>query len=138
MGLPERLRCYVDRGYKGHGVTGTEVFISGQRRGLTPTIRRELRRRSAIEPVIGHQKSENRLDRNFLRGAFGDVANALLAGLGYNLRAILRKLRFLFAWILAVLGLWNGVGNLKIAMAELQGIVMPPNSQVRSPAPMAA
>ena len=92
-------RCYVDRGYKGHGVTKTQVFISGQRRGITPTIKKELRRRSGVEPVIGHQKNEGRLDRNFLRGEFGDKANALMAGIGYNLRAILRKLRLLFAWL---------------------------------------
>ncbi len=38
-------RCYVDRGYRGHGVTGTAVFLSGQRRGVTPTIKKELKRR---------------------------------------------------------------------------------------------
>ena len=95
-------RAYVDRGYKGHGVTDTQVFISGQRRGITPTIKKELRRRSAVEPIIGHQKSEGRLDRNFLRGVFGDKANALLAGIGHNLRAILRRLRIFFVWILVV------------------------------------
>ena len=50
-------RCYVDRGYQGHGVSGdTAVFVAGRRRGITPTIRRELRRRSAIEAMIGHMK----------------------------------------------------------------------------------
>ncbi|MBF0612984.1 MAG: IS5 family transposase [Magnetococcales bacterium] len=101
-------RCYVDKGYKGHGVTATQVFISGQRRGITPTIRKELRRRNGVVPVIGHQKREGRLDRNFLRGVFGDQANALMAGIGFNLRAILRKLRLLFALLLAMLGLWTG------------------------------
>jgi len=51
-------RAYVDRGYRGHGLDQSRVFISGQRRGVTPTIGRELRRRSAIEPVIGHMKSD--------------------------------------------------------------------------------
>jgi IS5 family transposase len=46
-------RGYVDRGYRGHGLDQRRIFISGQRRGITATIRRELRRRSAIEPVIG-------------------------------------------------------------------------------------
>lgn len=93
-------RAYVDRGYRGHGVTTTQVFISGQRRGMTPSIRKELRRRSAIEAAIGHQKNDGRLGRNFLRGWFGDQANALLCAIGTNLRCLLRWLKFLFAWIL--------------------------------------
>jgi IS5 family transposase len=44
----------VDRGYRGHGVSQTQVLISGTRRGLTPALKRMLRRRSAIEPEIGH------------------------------------------------------------------------------------
>ncbi|MBF0368978.1 MAG: hypothetical protein HQL52_05905 [Magnetococcales bacterium] len=55
-----------------------------------------------MEAVIGHQKVEGRLNRNFPQGVFGDKANTLLAGIGYNLRAVLRKLRLLFAWILAL------------------------------------
>ncbi|MEO5365657.1 MAG: hypothetical protein H7831_04775 [Magnetococcus sp. WYHC-3] len=47
-----------------------------------------------MEAVIAHQKTEGRLDRSFLRGVFGDKANVLLVDIGYNLRAILRKLRF--------------------------------------------
>jgi transposase, IS5 family len=85
-------RAYVDRGYRGHGLDHRRVFISGQRRGLTATIRRELRRRSAIEPLIGHMKTDGRLDRNFLAGARGDAINALLCGAGYNLRLILNYL----------------------------------------------
>jgi IS5 family transposase len=54
--VPER--CYVDRGYRGHGVESSSVFISGQRRGVTPTIKKELRRRSAVEPIIGHMKED--------------------------------------------------------------------------------
>ncbi|MEO5364885.1 MAG: hypothetical protein H7831_00710 [Magnetococcus sp. WYHC-3] len=52
-----------------------------------------------MEAVIGCQKTEGRLDRNFLRGVFGDKANALLVGIGYNLRAILRKLRLHFCLV---------------------------------------
>lgn len=122
-------RCFVDRGYKGHGVKDAEVFISGQRRGLTPTIRRELRRRSVVEPIIGHQKSEGRLDRNFLRGAFGDMANALLSGLGYNLRAILRKLRLLFVWILGVLGGLCGLALREITLPHPVGSLQARNPQ---------
>jgi hypothetical protein len=60
--------AFVDRGYRGHGVETTEVFISGQRRGMTPALRRDLRRRSAIEPAIGHMKTDGRLARCALKG----------------------------------------------------------------------
>ncbi len=88
-------RCYVDRGYRGHGVTKTKVFLSGQKRNVTPTIKKELKRRSAIEAVIGHQKTEGRLGWNRLRGVLGDKINALMAAIGYNLRLILKALSFL-------------------------------------------
>jgi IS5 family transposase len=93
-------RAYVDRGYRGHGLDHRHVFISGQRRGVTATIRRELRRRSAIEPLIGHMKTDGRLDRNFLAGARGDAINALLCGAGYNLRLVLSHLRRLLRALL--------------------------------------
>ena len=96
-------RAYVDRGYRGHGLDHRRVFISGQRRGMTPTIRRELRRRSAIEPVIGHMKSDGRLDRNFLAGARSDAINAMLCGAGYNLRLILNHLSRLLCALLSLL-----------------------------------
>lgn len=85
-------RCYVDRGYRGHGVTDSDVFSSGQRRNVSPTIKRELKLRSATEAVIGHQKTEGRLGWNQLRGLLGDKVNALMAAIGYNLRLILKIL----------------------------------------------
>ena len=60
----------------GHGLDHRPVFISGQRRVLTPTIRPGLRRRSAIESVIGHMKTDGHLDCNFLAGTRGDAINA--------------------------------------------------------------
>jgi transposase, IS5 family len=92
-------RAYVDRGYRGHDADKSRVFISGQKRGITPTIRRERRRRSAIEPVIGHMKSDGHLGRNFLHKTEGDAANVILAGAGHNLRL----LRAWLAWLLACL-----------------------------------
>ena len=89
-------RCYVDRGYRGHGIKDTDIFISGRKRGMTPQMKRELKRRSAIEPVIGHMKTEGKLDRNYLAGELGDKINALLCGAGHNIRIILRKLREMF------------------------------------------
>jgi IS5 family transposase len=96
-------RAYVDRGYRGHGLEHQRVFVSGQRRGVTPTIRRELRRRSAIEPMIGHMKTDGRFDRNFLAGTRGDAVNAVLCGAGYNLRLILNYLRSLLRALLQAL-----------------------------------
>ena len=97
-------RLFVDRGYRGHDHPHKErVFISGQRRGLTPTIRKELRRRSAIEPGIGHMKEDGRLGRNHLLGPLGDAINAILSGVGHNLRLLLSWLRSLFVLIIAVL-----------------------------------
>ncbi len=92
-------RAYVDRGYRGHDADRARVFVSGQKRGVTPTIRRERRRRAAIEPVIGHMKSDGHLGRNFLLGTEGDAANLVLAAAGHNLRL----LRAWLAWLLALL-----------------------------------
>ena len=97
-------RCYVDRGYQGHGVSGaTAVFVAGRRRGITPTIRRELRRRSAIEAMIGHMKLDGKLARNHLKGAVGDAVHALLCAAGHNLRLILRHLARLLRALLHLL-----------------------------------
>jgi IS5 family transposase len=100
----EADRIYVDQGYRGHDYAHKErVFITRQRRGLTPTIKRELRRRSAIEPMIGHMKADGRLGRNYLLGAAGDAINALLVAAGHNLRLILNWLRLCVAWLMAAL-----------------------------------
>ena len=101
-GTPPK-RAFVDRGYRGHGVEATEVFISGQRRGMTPALRRDLRRRSAIEPAIGHMKTDGRLARCALKGTLGDALHAVLCGCGHNIRMILAHLRALVAVILAAL-----------------------------------
>jgi IS5 family transposase len=69
-------RAYVDKGYRGHDTENPRrVFISGQKRGVFGVIKRELRRRSAIEPVIGHLKAEGHLGRCYLKGRAGDAAN---------------------------------------------------------------
>jgi IS5 family transposase len=59
----------VDRGCRGHGVETTRVLIRGTRRGITPLLARLLRQRSAIEPEIGHMKSDGRLARCPLKAA---------------------------------------------------------------------
>lgn len=87
---------FVDRGYKGHGVPEerSRVLISGTRK-LSYTLKRHLRRRSAVEPEIGHMKADGLLGRNFLKGMQGDAMNAILCGAGHNLRKILARLRAL-------------------------------------------
>jgi len=85
--------AFVDRGYRGHGVETVKVFISGARRGVTRTIAKLLRRRSAIEPMIGHMKIDGRLARCPLKGTTGDAIFAVLCGCGHNIRMILRHLR---------------------------------------------
>ena len=81
----------VDQGYRGHGYVGSasvHVVRSISKRAMR-ALRRMLKRRAAIEPTIGHLKSDNRLDRNYLIGRAGDRINAVLSAAGYNLRKLL-------------------------------------------------
>ena len=73
------------------------MWISGTKRGVTQAIERKLKRRNAVEPVIGHLRSDGRFGRNVLKGVEGDAMNALLCGAGHKLRKILRKLRLIYA-----------------------------------------
>ena len=73
-------------------------------RGITsPTIRREMRRRSGIEPVIGHLKEDGHLERNHLAGPQGDAINAILCAAGHNMRLLARWIRLLFALMVAII-----------------------------------
>lgn len=93
----------VDRGYRGHGALKTRVLISGTRRGLTPKLIADLRRRSAIEAEIGHMKTDGRLSRSPLKGTLGDALFAVLCGCGHNIRKILAHLRALLALIIGAI-----------------------------------
>jgi IS5 family transposase len=85
---------FVDRGYRGHSEEDATVYISGQKRGIKTTrVKQSLKRRQAIEPVIGHLKSDGHLGRNYLKGTQGDQINVMLSCAGHNLRLILRQLR---------------------------------------------
>lgn len=97
-------RAYVDKGYRGHHAQNARrVFISGQKRGVFGVIKRELRRRSAIEPIIGHLKTDGHLGRCYLKGRAGDAANVLLSAVGHNFRRILARMRALWCLFLATL-----------------------------------
>ena len=83
----------VDLGYRGHNYQGTtEIAIVNYRtmKSKTRTVRKWFKRRAAIEPVFGHLKSDNRMNRNLLKGREGDKINALLAACGFNLRKLLK------------------------------------------------
>jgi len=91
--LPKEAYC--DRGYRGHDYKGKAkiTVVGGRRRKrLTRWQRNWYKRRSAIEPIIGHLKSGNRMDRNRLKGVEGDRINAMLAGCGRNLCKLLQIL----------------------------------------------
>jgi IS5 family transposase len=84
-------RIHGDKGYRGHNYPDRfRVWISGQVRRVTKAIRREMRRRAAVEPVIGHLKEDHRMRRNHLKGREGDRINAVLAAAGYNF-SLLRR-----------------------------------------------
>lgn len=88
---------YVDGGCKGHGcsdIADVHIVRRGWRR-LPSSIKRWYSRRSMIEPVIGHCKTDNGLDRNYLKGVEGDKINAILSACGFNIRKLLRKIIFL-------------------------------------------
>ncbi|MGY3333466.1 IS5 family transposase [Mesorhizobium sp. USDA 4775] len=123
IGGVEPDRIYVDKGYRGHDYKGSgSVMIAGHRRGLTATMKRELKRRSAIEATIGHMKTDGRLDGNFFLGHVGDAINALLVAAGHNLRLIL-----------ATLALWRALILLALDASAAKPDTSPPSGSRNSP-----
>jgi len=99
-------RLIADAGYRGHNAPPDykfRIFTAKQKRRVTPQIKREMKRRSAIEPVIGHLKEEHRMGRNYLAHRHGDANNPILAAAGYNFRRLIRWLRLLLRLFLALL-----------------------------------
>lgn len=84
--------AFVDRGYRGHKYSGeVKVHVDKQRRGRTAkSLWRWMKRRAAIEPGIGHLKTEHRMDRNRLKGTTGDQINAILSTAGMNFHKLLQ------------------------------------------------
>jgi len=83
----------VDLGYRGHGYEGDiEIKVVNYRKLKKETrwARKWIKRRAAIEPIFGHLKSDNRLNRNYLKGKEGDRINALLSACGFNMRKLLK------------------------------------------------
>jgi IS5 family transposase len=88
---------YCDKGYrlkKEEVPEGFRMFLPGVRK-RSAAEKKRMKRRNAIEPIIGHMKSDNRLSRNYLRGVLGDVFNVILAACGFNMRKLLRAFLYL-------------------------------------------
>ena len=117
-------RAHVDKGYRGHKqklktpdpASGLptrpswRVFISG-RKALKPSLKAELKRRSAIEPVIGHMKADHRMGKNHLKGRSGDRFNIKMAAIGFNFRRILKWLEALVLWL--TVWMWANTAGLR-------------------------
>lgn len=84
----------VDLGYRGvdRDNPNVEIIHRGKYKSLTAQQRRWLKRRQAVEPAIGHLKSDHRMDRCWLQGQLGDAMHAVLCATGYNLRWLLRAM----------------------------------------------
>jgi len=82
--------AFLDRGYKGHKIEDIKAWITGMKKGVTNWYKKQIARRQAIEPRIGHMKSDGKLKRNYLKGILGDQLNAILCGVGENCRIVLR------------------------------------------------
>ena len=84
----------VDLGFRGKEVDqanpGLEIIHRGRIKTMTRAQRRWLKRRQAVEPAIGHLRSDNRMQRCWLQGATGDALHALCCAVGYNLRWLMR------------------------------------------------
>jgi transposase, IS5 family len=98
-------QIFTDLGYRGHELKreGMQVYHSRLKRSMSRKLKADIRRRSAIEPMIGHMKNDGKLRRNWLKGTQGDALNVVLCACGHNLRLILRKLRQWLAHLLLFL-----------------------------------
>jgi transposase, IS5 family len=108
---------YVDMGYRGHDYDGpVAVHVDKRRRGRTSAPRwRWMKRRAAVEPSIGHLKSEHRLERNRLQGTAGNEINAILAAAAMNIQKLLRAFWRIFLFFL--IEVRNGLLALKAPKA---------------------
>ncbi|WP_042805022.1 IS5 family transposase, partial [Xanthomonas citri] len=92
----------VDLGYRGREVDGVQVLHRGKAKTLTRRQWHWIKRRQAVEPVIGHLKDDCRLRRCRLKGTQGDALHVLGCAAGYNLRWLMRWIALLRAWIRAM------------------------------------
>jgi IS5 family transposase len=87
-------QAVVDLGYRGVDADnpGVQIIHRGKYKSLSEHEKRLLKRRQAIEPLIGHTKADHRMDRCWLQGAMGDALHALSCAAGYNIRWLLRSI----------------------------------------------
>jgi IS5 family transposase len=96
------VEAICDRGYRGKKeVDGTAICIpdSPKKRDTKyqkEQKRKKFRRRAAIEPIIGHVKSDHRMQKNYLKGFIGDEINLLLAASAFNLKKWMNNFLLLF------------------------------------------
>ena len=93
--LPVKIKqIVVDLGFRGvdEDNPGMEIIHRGRIKSLSRQQKKWLRRRQAVEPAIGHLKSDHRMDRCWLQGTLGDALHAVSCAAGYNLRWLLRAL----------------------------------------------
>jgi len=105
--------AFVDLGYRGVELPGITIYKARQKRGVdTRRLKRALKRRNAIEPIIGHLKNDGLMRRNYLKGELGDALHAILCGAGHNIRLILRQLRIFWPHLWpALCRLWQAKSN---------------------------
>lgn len=128
-GAPKPHTVIVDLGYRGVEVPGVEIIHRGRIKRLSATARHFLKRRQALEPVIGHLKDDCGLRRNWLKGSGGDVLHPVLCAAGYNLRWLMRAVVRLGLNALVVL--WILLQMLGRLLSEERPC--PPISQISAP-----
>jgi IS5 family transposase len=103
----------VDLGYRGVDADNPGVLIKhrGWIKSMTAKERKQLKRRQAVEPVIGHLKSDHRMARCWLKGSEGDALNTVLAAAGFNLRWLMRAVVRLFFVFLQIRVFCRGVAS---------------------------
>ena len=108
--------AHVDMGYRGHDYQGqVTIHVDKRRRGRTPRpLWRWMKRRAAIEPSIGHLKNEHWLERNRLRGTYGDAINAMLSAAAMNFHKLLGAF-----WLYSLRGLLGVRGQFRLILAPL-------------------
>jgi len=82
-------KLFVDRGYKGNDFSEKgKIYSPETKKNLSKDDKKMMKRRSAIEPIIGHLKNFGRMGRNYLKGEVGDIINPIISAIGLNMRQI--------------------------------------------------
>lgn len=111
--------AFVDLGYRGVEIPGITIYKARQKRGVdTRRLKRALKRRNAIEPIIGHLKNDGLMRRNYLKGELGDALHAILCGAGHNIRLILRRLRIFWPHV------WQAMSRLWRTLSTEQSVLI--------------